>query len=112
VRISILLKCAAIALAAAGNTLPQATPERIDASPENGFHHDYFLLLPEKLKDRAPFLIASPTPKTSDDAAEFYAAAERIARNVVVCVKFSKMVWHEIRTSIEVLSLKALLFPS
>jgi hypothetical protein len=29
-----------------------------------------------------------------------------------VCVKFSKMVWHEIRTSIEVLSLKALLFPS
>lgn len=57
-------------------------PERVPASPADGFHHDYLLLLPPKVQTNSSFLVVTPTPRTSEDPAEFLAAAERIARNV------------------------------
>jgi dienelactone hydrolase len=59
----------------------EPVPERVKASPKNGFHHDYLLLLPKNLANNVPLLVASPTPHTSEDPAEFTIAAERIARN-------------------------------
>lgn len=51
--------------------------------PEAGkaFHHDYLLLIPERLRTNCVILVATPTPKTSEDPAEYHAAAERVARN-------------------------------
>jgi predicted esterase len=55
--------------------------ERVQASPANGFHHDYFLLVPEQVRSNCFMVVATPTPKTSDDPADFLSAAERIATN-------------------------------
>lgn len=59
----------------------QPAPERVRSSPAHGFHHDYFLVLPATLKTNATILLATPTPPTSLDPADFTAAAERIVRN-------------------------------
>lgn len=60
---------------------PAPDVETIAASPGDGFHHPYLLVLPENLVDDAPLVVALPTPATSDDPAVWLAAARRIADN-------------------------------
>jgi prepilin-type processing-associated H-X9-DG protein len=77
-----LFKTTAVAfITAAGPAFAEPVPERIQASPSSGFHHDYLLVVPTKLENGVPIIVASPTPHTSEDPAEFTEAAERIARN-------------------------------
>lgn len=55
--------------------------QTVEASPKDGFHQAYILVLPARLTEGAPFLVATPTPQTSTNAQDFVAAAERIAMN-------------------------------
>lgn len=59
----------------------QSAVQHIKAQPQNGFHQDYLLLVPERLRTNSVFLIATPTPKTSEDPTELRAAADRVVRN-------------------------------
>jgi predicted esterase len=62
--------------------LPNLVPaQMVEASPEQGFHIPYLLLIPESLRPDAAIVVASPTPPTSEDSADYLAAARRIADN-------------------------------
>ena len=56
-------------------------PIEVAANPDAGFHHPYFLLLPENLQGGAPIVVATPTPQTSEDPADSISAAQRMADN-------------------------------
>jgi predicted esterase len=56
-------------------------PIRVEASPGDGFHQPYLLVVPTEVTPGAPILVALPTPQTSTDPAEYLAAAQRMATN-------------------------------
>lgn len=70
-----------LGLMAAGWVSLAGELEWIKARPEQGFHQDYLLMVPEQVRAGCVFVVATPTPKTSDDPAEFLGAAKRIATN-------------------------------
>jgi predicted esterase len=76
-RLSHMLRVLAVAVA-----LPHlVAAQMVEPSPEHGFHIPYLLLIPESLRPGAAIVVASPTPPTSENSADYLAAAKRIADN-------------------------------
>jgi hypothetical protein len=72
----------ALASSVAAQIQPRGpAPETVEPSPEHGFHIPYLLLIPENLRPGAAIVVASPTPPTSENPADYLAAAERVAGN-------------------------------
>jgi hypothetical protein len=72
----------ALASSVAAQTQPRGpTIETVEPSPEHGFHLPYLLLIPDNLRAGAAIVVASPTPPTSEDPADYHTAAEKVAEN-------------------------------